>query len=294
MTRRFSTVTVAAASYDLTDLATARDELLFKAADTSANAFLSRSISQVSEAVASYCNTVFAVERLQDTFYLLDDESNFNIDGSASPLQLARIPAIMILSITENGTALVEGTDFQVDYDAGQIFRLHSNAFLGPVRWHRPGPIIVSYDAGYGASLTETSTIPATPFQITVSKASAFAIDEGVIKSDGTVFVKVASGPTAGQYAVSAAGVYTFAAADAAASVSIRYAYTKIPADLAWSALALITMRYKSRGRDPNLVSHSEPGIGEDRWWVGAIPGGGGAFPPDIEGKLDQYRIPVV
>jgi hypothetical protein len=294
MTRRFSTVTIAAASYDLTDLATARDELAFKAADTSSDTFLSRAISQVSQAIADYCNTVFPVERLQDTFYLLDDESNFNIDASASPLQLARIPAITILSITENGTALVEGTDFQVDYDAGQIFRMHSNAFLGPVRWHRPGPIIVTYDAGYGASLTEAFTIPGTPFQRTVSKGSAFAIDERVTKSDGTVFTKVASAPAAGQYTVTAAGVYTFAAADTGAAVSIEYSYLRLPANLAMAALQLVTMRYRSRGRDPKLVSHSEPGIGEDRWWVGTVPGGDSGFPPDVQGLIDQFRIPVV
>jgi hypothetical protein len=292
--RRFSTVLVPAASYDLTDLATARDELGFKPADTSADTFLQRSITQVSEAIANHCNAVFAVERLQDTFYLLDDETNFNVDASVSPLQLGRIPAIAIVSITENGTALVEGTDYQVDYDAGQVFRLHANMFLGPTRWRQPGPIIVVYDAGYGVSATEAFTVPATPFKVTVAKGALFAIDEGVTKADGTVFTKVGSAPAAGQYSVSAAGVYTFNLADEGAAVSIEYVWTKTPADLSWSALKLITMAYRSKGRDPNLVEHSEPGIGTDRWWVGNIPGSDGAFTPDIEGKIDQFRIPIV
>jgi hypothetical protein len=48
---------------------------------------------------------VFPVERLQDTFYLLDDESNFNIDSIGIAAAAGALPAITILSMTENGTA---------------------------------------------------------------------------------------------------------------------------------------------------------------------------------------------
>jgi hypothetical protein len=73
----------------------------------------------------------------------------------------------------------------------------------------------------------ETGTIPTTPFQITVTNTATFDKDLGVINaSTGLPYVKVASSPATGQYSVSGAGVYTFAAADTGKSVLINYTYT--------------------------------------------------------------------
>ena len=44
--------------------------------------------------------------------------------------------------------------------------------------------------------------------------------------STGLPLIAVASSPVAGQYSISAAGVYTFAGADSAAGVLISYTYT--------------------------------------------------------------------
>lgn len=84
-----------------------------------------------------------------------------------------------------------------------------------------------------GAGLTainhdETGTaIPTTPFQITPVPPSSgvWAADLGVRDATNTPYVRVASAPATGQYSV-AAGVYTFAAADAAKVVYISYRYT--------------------------------------------------------------------
>jgi hypothetical protein len=73
----------------------------------------------------------------------------------------------------------------------------------------------------------EAGTIPTTPFQITVSGAATFTQDLGVtFVSTGVSLTRVASGPTTGQYSVSAVGVYTFAAADVAKAVLISYQYS--------------------------------------------------------------------
>lgn len=74
---------------------------------------------------------------------------------------------------------------------------------------------------------TTGSVIPATPFQITPSVPSSgtWAADLGVRDWNGNPMTRVASGPTTGQYSVSA-GVYTFATADAAKTVFISYQYT--------------------------------------------------------------------
>lgn len=70
----------------------------------------------------------------------------------------------------------------------------------------------------------EADTIPATPgpYTVTVAGSATWTKDLGVKYTNGQPFVKVASGPTAGEYSV-AAGVYTFAAADQAKAVLISY-----------------------------------------------------------------------
>ncbi|MDB5405677.1 MAG: hypothetical protein JWL84_589 [Rhodospirillales bacterium] len=76
-------------------------------------------------------------------------------------------------------------------------------------------------------AIAEPGTVPAmTTYTVTVTHSANYDADLGVIYSaTGLPFTKVASGPTVGQYSV-AAGVYTFAAADASAAVLITYAYT--------------------------------------------------------------------
>lgn len=74
----------------------------------------------------------------------------------------------------------------------------------------------------------ESGTIPAPsgPYTITVANSANFLTDLGVtFATTGLPLTKVASGPTTGQYSVSA-GVYTFAAADASLGVKISYTYS--------------------------------------------------------------------
>lgn len=72
----------------------------------------------------------------------------------------------------------------------------------------------------------EAHSVPAsTPWTVTVTNSADFTKDLGVTYANGNPLTQVASGPTAGQYSV-AAGVYTFAAADASANVLISYEYT--------------------------------------------------------------------
>ena len=76
-------------------------------------------------------------------------------------------------------------------------------------------------------NVSELKTIPTTPFQVTVNNAAQFEQDFGVIDpATNLPYIKVASGPTTGQYSVSNVGVYTFAAADTGKSVAITYTST--------------------------------------------------------------------
>lgn len=73
---------------------------------------------------------------------------------------------------------------------------------------------------------SQSATIPATPYQVTVTNSATFLDDLGVTYSaTGIALTKVASSPATGQYSV-AAGVYTFAAADTTLGVVISYSYT--------------------------------------------------------------------
>jgi hypothetical protein len=75
--------------------------------------------------------------------------------------------------------------------------------------------------------IAEAGTIPAgTPWQITVANSATWLTDLGVVNgTTGVSLTRVASGPTTGQYSVTA-GVYTFASADANTPVLISYVYT--------------------------------------------------------------------
>lgn len=69
----------------------------------------------------------------------------------------------------------------------------------------------------------EAGTVPgSSTYTVTVANSANWSTDLGVMKVDGTVMTRVASGAAAGQYSV-AAGVYTFASADANANVLISY-----------------------------------------------------------------------
>jgi hypothetical protein len=104
--------------------------------------------------------------------------------------------------------------------------------------------VLVTYTAGYLIA-NEAAVIPATPFQVTaLAPQGIFAADVGVTKA-GAAMTAVATSPATGQYSVSAAGVYTFAAADTGSAVLISYSF--IPADLEMACFELVGEAYRYR-----------------------------------------------
>ena len=83
------------------------------------------------------------------------------------------------------------------------------------------------------------STIPTTPFQITIAppNSGTFVADLGVIFSaTGVQLTRVASAPAVSQYSLNAAtGVYTFNTADSAQAVAISYEYTAAAGGQVWA-----------------------------------------------------------
>jgi hypothetical protein len=79
------------------------------------------------------------------------------------------------------------------------------------------------------AANNELSTIPTTPYQVTALNGATFVQDGGVYDyTAGKWLTCIASAPASGQYSVSAAGVYTFAAADTTHQVGLYYTYTMV------------------------------------------------------------------
>lgn len=296
-----STVLASAASYDLTDLATVKDELSLQSVDTSNDTWLGRAISQVSKVVMSATNRVFAPEYVQDNFDI--NRNRYQLPMGTWELQLSRWPILAVSSVVQTvdlggspaTQTLVAGTDFEIDYANGRLLRLNSNT--GRVMGWEAFQTVVKYTAGYGAAVSETHSVPANPgpYTVTVAGAATFSCDQTVAyASSGVLLTPIASGtPAAGQYTV-ALGVYTFAAADAGQSLNFAYCTESIPLDLVDAALRTVTVRFKAKGRDPSLVQRETPGIGTERFWFGPVPGQYGAFPPDIDAMLERYRVPQV
>lgn len=86
----------------------------------------------------------------------------------------------------------------------------------------------MAFTSGISAYVpAETSVIPSTPFQVTAVNGANFDQDLGVIFTLTSLpLIRVASGPTTGQYSVNTTtGVYTFASADATKSITLSYAW---------------------------------------------------------------------
>lgn len=104
-------------------------------------------------------------------------------------------------------------------------------------------------------AIAEAHTIPGSPYTLTVNYTQAPFTDVSVVSTTGTVFTKVASGPAAGQYSVSASGVYTFNSANAGTAITITYqANDQQPPNeaIGYNGLAYVAMNL-SLGSAPSL-----------------------------------------
>ena len=159
------TVTQAAASYALIDLATLKLDLGI--ATTADDAYLNNRISSCSASVANYCNRVFPVESLTWQFFPARDGWPWTVTQDIQPLQLPRWPAVAISSVVETiagvATTLVAGTDYLADNVRGQLTRL--DLYGKPRRWW-PDAVAVAFSAGYSTVAAPTSGALALPADI--------------------------------------------------------------------------------------------------------------------------------
>ena len=160
--------------------------------------------------------------------------------GGVGAIALRQWPVTRVLSCLADGLPLaatpspgqpgyvLEGADAA---PPGTMQRLLCRGGVFPVGAQN---VSVTYRAGYEI-LAEAAVVPSTAPYTIVAQApyGAWQIDTGVV---GTLSPYTA-----------AAGVYTFGAADAGASVFLSYGY--VPADLARATLEWVADRYAARTR---------------------------------------------
>lgn len=217
---------------------------------SSDDALISRLITDVSGAMTAYLGRPSLtprafVERLDG-------------DGKAR-IFMRRYPVLQVVSLVIDNVAVAAAATPAPDAACANGYLLELWDGLPPGRpqaldvfgtFYRKGRqnVVVGYDAGYGVT-GESASVPAMPGPYEVTAAVPFgpwASDSGVTYADGTALTAVAGNPSAGQYNVSG-GAYTFAAADAGASVLISYGY--IPAAINNACIEWVAERYRYRTR---------------------------------------------
>jgi hypothetical protein len=146
-------VLIAADSYDLVDLDTARDELKIDPTDTTNDAWLARAITQVSGLIQDYVKRPFAVETMRDRFDLRQEPRRYLYrTPGVTLLQLSRWPLAGICQVSQTTAPgetsdLVDGADYLTDSRKGQLTRLDPQDGVA-ITWQAQS-IAVVYDAGY-------------------------------------------------------------------------------------------------------------------------------------------------
>lgn len=105
-------------------------------------------------------------------------------------------------------------------------------------------PSQIIYSAGFRTS--QTTVIPATPFQITPNTDGQW-IEDVSVQIDSVDAVKVTGTPATGEYAVDEWGTYTFSAADVGKSAEMVYDY--VPWDISFAVQEMIGEWYKRKDR---------------------------------------------
>ena len=272
----------------MTGVQTCALPISIKTAETSNDAFIGRAITQASAAVGNYCNRIFQLETVQDICIPDRDAYPYQVPGGVSPLQVSRYP------VTAGYTTLV--TSASIASGSVMPFAATTGVSVGQPAAGTNIPI--------GAVVSAVG-----PSSVTISMPIIGAVASGASVTFGTaVSVANATGSTTTlaqdtDYRIDGRrgqlirlNPYTGFPAlwdSVATTVIYQSGYSTIPADVVEVTLKAITQRFAGRGRDPLLKSQIQPGIGEQSYWIGGMPGMVGAFTKELADQLDNYRVPV-
>lgn len=146
----------------------------------------------------------------------------------ATPYNFGRVQEVQ-MDISFTTKMLYGQNQFPLDIARGQG-KVSCKAKMAQISGYAFGAFFLGQSVVAGQTAMqfgEAGSVPATTtYTITVTNSATWSEDLGVVyAATGLPLKQVASGPTLGQYSV-AAGVYTFAAADASAAVLLTYRYT--------------------------------------------------------------------
>jgi hypothetical protein len=200
-------------------------------------------------------------------------------------------PINSVTSVTVDGQTIPASTDgvvagWWLEANLDPENRVKITLAGSGYKFSKNSSIVIVYKAGYANVLVtnEQANIPASPYAITVAKATDFIADSGItFVIGGGALTKVAVNPAASQYAVSSLGVYTFAAADTGKGVYISYQTLGVPADIRQAVIEWVSYRYKSRQWIGQTSKSLQPG-GEHISFQ-SVP-----MPETTRAVIEQYR----
>ena len=153
-----TTVITPPVSTDLTSLINVKGDLVLNGATPQDDIYLKRLIKQASGAIVQFCNRQFAQATYQDLVRPQHMNRPAFIPNRKGYYIPARTPLTAVTSVTEDGTLLVVGTDYEVDLDSNAIYRLDENGYQ--TDWHGK-PLIIVYTAGFTLPPVDNCTLPA-------------------------------------------------------------------------------------------------------------------------------------
>lgn len=192
-------------------------------------------------------------------------------DGNGKDRMVMRSLPIQAVSLVQVGPyILLPYNPFAASQTLYTGFIINSSAFVsvggyvsddftvslvGYAFWKGRQNVKIQYIGGYVGQGSSSQVIPASPFQITVKGPAPllapFVGDAGVTYANGTPLTQLTTPgtPVQGQYAVSATGIYTFAAADSTQSVTINFTYQAAPLDVVQACTEWAAYRYQAKDR---------------------------------------------
>ncbi len=151
---RLLTVTTPAPSKDLTTLAAVKLELGIT--NGASDAALKSLITAASRAAANKCNGELIYEAVSEQFRPYPFIDNASLTNAPEFIWLRRLPIVAVAALVEDDVTLIEGTDFEIDHQAGRLIRLYNDM---PTRWHFR-KLVAQYGGGY--IFPGTTVAPAT------------------------------------------------------------------------------------------------------------------------------------
>lgn len=148
--------------------------------------------------------------------------------GGGAPVAFGAVQDVSV-DFSGDTKSLYGQSSFPLDVARGKV-KIEGKASFGQLNLNLYNSLFFGQSVAVGQSVqafNEAGAIPSTtPFTLTAANGATFKQDLGVFfASNGQALKQVATTPSAGQYTVSAAGLYTFSTTDSGKAVVLNYLY---------------------------------------------------------------------